>query len=93
MSECMRVQRIRIEIDTSSKYILEHSWLLEYFFEHEVREVSEFRYLLTLIDCLPYPICSESLREDLIVVWRQEKYISILEDDIVIDESDERSIV
>jgi hypothetical protein len=83
------VERIRGKINTPTKHIFEDSWLFEYFLQHKIREVSGLGDLFTLIDDLASTVSEMPLREDLIVVESQEEYISILEDDIVIDESDE----
>lgn len=81
------------EVDTTSKYIFEYSRLFPYLLNHKIWEVSEFGDFLTLIDRLTDTICLLSLREDRIVISCKEEYISIFEDDIVIDESDQRAIV
>ena len=86
MSEGIGVERIIGKIDPTTKHILEDSWLFEYFLQHKIREVSELRHLLRLIDDLTSPISILSSCNYLVVIPSHLEYISILEDDIVIDE-------
>lgn len=87
MSESIGVERIIGKIYTTTKYILENSWLFKYFLQHKIREVSEFGNLFTLINNLASTISGLSLRENRVIIESKEEYISILKDDIVIDES------
>lgn len=89
MCESITMELMCIEVDPSTEHILEDSWLFPDLLEHEVRKISELGNLLTLIDRLADPIDLLSLREYSIIVARDLEYISIIEDDIVIDESDE----